>query len=90
MTMPSIDLRLDGDGALKQWEGRQIDHRTSMIMTGLPDDMSSGRPSFMFAFEMPDGSCVVVETSALLLEASIRAFKARWGLDTSRPFEGQV
>lgn len=90
MVMPSLDIRLDGDGALKAWEGRKIDHRGSMIMTGLRDGMSSGRPSFMFAFEMPDGSCVVVETSALLLETAIRSFKARWGLDTSRPFEGQV
>lgn len=88
--MPSIDLRLDGDGALKEWEGRRIDHRTTMIMTGLRDGTESGKPTFMFGIELPDGSCVVVETSALLIEAGIRAFKARWGLVTTQPFEGQV
>ncbi len=90
MTMPSIDIRLDGDGALKEWEGRVLEHRTNMIMTGLRDGTASGKPTFMFALEMPGGTALVIETSALLLEASIRAFKARWGLDTNKPFDGQV
>lgn len=90
MTMPSLDMRLNGDGAFDDWVGKEPHHYTHFRMTGLRDGMSSGKPSLMFGVELPDGSFVVLETSGMLLEASIRAFKARWGLDTSRPFEGQV
>lgn len=90
MTMPSIDIRLDGDNAFTDWREKTPHHFTTFRMTGLRDGMASGKPSLMFATELPDGSIVVLETSALLLETSLRAFKARWGLDTSQPFEGQV
>jgi len=90
VTMPSIDLRLAGDNAFEDWRDKSPHHFTSFRMTGLRDGMESGKPCFMFAAELPDGSFVVLETSALLLESSIRAFKARWNLDTSKPFEGQV
>lgn len=88
--MPSIDVRLDGDNAFADWRDKTPHHFTTFRMTGLRDGMVSGKPCFMFAAELPDGSVVVLETSAQLLEASIRAFKARWGLDTSKPFYEQV
>ena len=81
----SIDLRLDGDGAFADFRGRPSEHKTTFLMTGLRDGMTSGRPLLMFAVELADGKVVYIETSLRLMETSINALKARWGMPTTPP-----
>jgi hypothetical protein len=80
MTMPSIDIRLDGDNAFPDWAEKRIQHFTTFRMTGLRDGMASGKPSLMMGVETADGTVVVLETSYALLDNALRAFRARWGL----------
>lgn len=83
MTMGSIDIRLDSDGAFKDWVDKPAHHFTSFRMTGLKDGTQGGKPTLMFAHELEDGSVVYLETTLALIENALRAFKIRWGLPIS-------
>lgn len=88
MSMGSIDLKLVGDDAFKDWATRPMVHHTSFRMTGLRDGTVEGNPVIMFGAEMPDGQTVVVfETTLRLLENCISALKARWTFE-GHPYEG--
>jgi hypothetical protein len=78
MTMPSIDLRLAGEGAFADWQDKTIEKFTTFRMSGFKDGMASGNPSVCFAVELEDGRVVYLETSLMLLEAGISGLKARW------------
>lgn len=80
MTMPHIDLALNGDNAWPDWADKPMQHFTAFRMTGLRDGMASGKPSFSIGVELEDGSVVILETSYTLLDNALRAFRARWGI----------
>lgn len=50
-----------------------------IVMSGLADGMSSGKPSVMFGFKLPDGQVVMAETSWWLFATAFWAFAARFG-----------
>jgi hypothetical protein len=81
MTMPSIDLRLDGDGAFKDLADRPREEHTSFKMTGLKRGTAAGRPTLMLACELEDGRVVFLQTTLALMENSIGALKARWEME---------
>lgn len=80
MTMPRIDLNLDGDGAWPDLAGRtDVIHLTGPIgMAAVPAGMSSGRTSVALRLGLPDGRTVVAETSLRALAAAVRAMLARY------------
>jgi len=75
MSRPTIDLRLDGDGAWPDLEDRPIIHLTDIGMSGLRDGMKGGGPSIVFRLDLPDGQTVIAETSLGLLESALNALK---------------
>jgi len=78
--MVELDLRLDGDGALKrEFESAlAVIHLTGpIIVTTLDGGMDTGRASVGLSFALPSGECVFAETSLrlFLLAAKMMAAK---------------
>lgn len=82
-----INLKLDGTrenpwpdlaGAARQ--GRVI-HMGNMTfdMVGIPGGMTSGKPSVMFRFDLPDGRVLIAETSLLALQMALAGLRGRYG-----------
>lgn len=64
---PSKVIHLAGDGEI--------------VVSGLSDGMTSGAPSMMFGFKLPDGRVVIAETSWRLFAAAFKAFAGKFGTD---------
>lgn len=59
-------------------DGRLIHHTKGFTVGGLSAGMESGRPSVMMIFDgLPKGQVLMVETSLRVLEAAVRALRAR-------------
>lgn len=52
-----------------------------VVVSGLERGMASGAPSMMFGFALPDGRCVIAETSWRLFSAAYMAFAGKFGVD---------
>jgi hypothetical protein len=80
MSMPVIDLKVDGDDA---WTDTQlseiIDCGTTIKMAGLRGGMGSGKPSVAIRLDLPDGRAAIAQTSLAMLETVTRALIARYG-----------
>jgi surface antigen len=80
MTIPAIDLKVEGDGA---WEDLRksgvIWCGTRIGVAALEGGMRSGRPSIAVRLELPDGKIAVAETSLRALETAVAALVARYG-----------
>ncbi len=76
--MNGIVIKLQGDGAWPDLKGKvgtdQVIH-----LAALSAGMTSGRPSIMLRFDLPDGRTVLAETSLRLLLTAAEAFRARYG-----------
>lgn len=84
--MNSIRVILDGDGAHPDLAGKigtpaviHLGEGASISISALAGGMTSGRPSVMFRFDLPNGQTVLAETSMRLFLATARAFAARYG-----------
>lgn len=82
----SIDLKLEGDGAFADWQGRQIMHLgngSSIRIAVLERGMSSGLPSLAIGidlrgFDGRTGDALLIETSARLFVTVAEAIKAKF------------
>ena len=90
--MNSLKLTLDGDNAWPDLRGKvgtdkviHLSNGADIQLAALAGGMTSGRPSVMFRFELPDGRTVLAETSMRLFLASARAFAARYGWQDDEP-----
>ena len=54
-------------------------------VAALDGGMTSGRPSVMLRFGLPDGRTVLAETSMRLFLTAARAFAARYGWQNDEP-----
>jgi hypothetical protein len=83
--MPSIDLRLVGDGAIPEMAEAlakgKVHHVESIVLSGLDAGMQSGRPSVVIAIPLPDGSWVYAQSSMRLFLACAKALEIRFGPD---------
>lgn len=76
--MPALDIILEGDGSLKDLQGRLEDGRLTKVIL-LPTGMASGKPSVSVVVETADGRAVLGQTSLALFLSAADAFKARHG-----------
>lgn len=79
--MPSIDLRLDGDGAFSDVDPAKAAHTLEPLrIAGLDHGMESGNASVCIGVFLPNnGGCVLAETSLALFLTAADALKARFG-----------
>lgn len=81
--MPELRIVLDPDqlGLGIEYEGQLIHlgDDAEIVITGLPDGMTSGKPSMAFAFKLPNGDLVVAETSWRLFATAYSAFLGKFG-----------
>jgi hypothetical protein len=77
--VPSIDIRVDGDGQFPELEGRHVHHVQDFVVTALTGGMASGMPSVAIIIPLPDGSVVFAESSLRLLLTAADALKAKYG-----------
>jgi hypothetical protein len=85
--MPVIQLKLEGDGAFEDLQGReviQVSPEAPLRIAVLPGGMESGEPSVAITFDLPDGRAVVAETSLNGFQAAARATAARYGWAADR------
>jgi hypothetical protein len=80
-----------GEGAFPELtDGRVVHHVTSEIGLGtLEGGMGSGLPSVALKIDLPDGSSVLVETSARMFIQAAKLVQARcdaWGWTEDRLF----
>lgn len=75
---PGVTLILEGDGALKEHVGRIVESEAMPKVICLDGGMESGLPSVMLAFQLPDGTMAVCQTSARAFVAAARGITARW------------
>ena len=84
--MPTIDLRLDGEGAwpdlntLKR-RGKLLEPNESapIGLAGLGGGMTSGRASVAFRIDLPDGRVVFTQSSLRLVWNAVKALADRYG-----------
>jgi hypothetical protein len=77
-----INLKLDGDGAWPDLIDKGVIHLgddTAIGLAVLAAGMTSGRPSVMFRFDLPDGGVVCAEASWRVLAVAAQAIAARYG-----------
>jgi len=80
MSMPVIDLKLDGDAAWPDLPDREVlDCGARIGMAGLEAGMASGKTSVAVRVDLPDGRVAIVQTSLAALETAVRALVARYG-----------
>ena len=83
--MPSIDLRLTGNGpawpdlAAKEQAGKLIHVTQAIGISGIPNGMQSGAPSVAIRLDLQDGRVVLVETSLKLFLMAANGLRARFG-----------
>jgi hypothetical protein len=81
--MSSIELRLEGDGAIpemaeaiKKKKVHEVEH---MILSALEGGTVGGRPSVCIAIPLPDGTWVYAQASMRLFLACAAALQVRYG-----------
>lgn len=77
MTMPSIDIRLEGDGSFQDIADKIIPCGAQLRIAYLPAGMGSGKASIAIGIPLPDGRWAFAETSYALFESTARALAAR-------------
>lgn len=78
--MPSIDIRLNGDGAFSDVPPEKLIHNLNPLRVScLAAGMQSGKPSVAIGVFLDDGGCVITETSLALFLAAADALRARYG-----------
>lgn len=82
--MPSLGIKLDGDGAWPDLALRRDDiihlaNDANFEMTGLANGTSGGLPSVAFRLDLPDGRVVIAETTWRLFEMAYKAFLGKFG-----------
>lgn len=78
--MPSIDIRLIGDGAFDDVPKDKLIHNLKPLrIAGLSGGMVSGKPSVAIGVFLDDGGCVLTETSLALFLSAADALKAKFG-----------
>lgn len=78
--MPSIVLRLDGDGSWPDLKNKTVHHvQTDIAIVALPHGMRSGKPSVAIRVDLPNGEVVVAETSLALFLTAADGLKAKYG-----------
>lgn len=75
--MESLRLILDGDGAFPDLPDREVITTNRGTMARLKAGMTSGKSSVVIRIDIDDKQTVMFQTSLALLEAGVRAFKAR-------------
>ncbi len=76
---PVVHIKLTGDGAFPELQGKKIHHVGELTFTALPGGMESGRTSIAIIIELDDGSAVFAESSLRAFLATARAFQAKYG-----------
>jgi hypothetical protein len=85
--MPTLDLKLDGDGC---WPDLGQIHQAGKLLNAmgndtvvglalLPGGMASGEASVTIRLDLPDGRVVIAETSFALLENAVNCMRIRLG-----------
>lgn len=90
-----LDVRLDGDGALSDLVGATTDEEVAamreagtiidlgtegnIILSGFKDGMTSGAPSIVMGFKLPDGKVVIAQTSWRLFATAFHALAGKFG-----------
>lgn len=81
-----LNMRIvpEGDGQFPELreaarEGRLIESKATMTITGLAAGMASGKPSVAIIIELPDGRVLFAETSLALFLSAADALRARHG-----------
>lgn len=81
--MPSIDLRLEGDGAIPEMaeaiKKGKVHEAEHIVLSALEGGMQSGRPSVCIAIPLKDGSWVYAQSSMRLFLACAKALETRYG-----------
>lgn len=81
--MPTINLRLEGDGAIPEMADAlkkgKVHNVESIVLSALEGGMQSGRPSVVIAIPLPDGSWVHAQSSMRLFLACAKALEIRYG-----------
>jgi hypothetical protein len=81
--MPSIDLRLEGDGAIPEMaeaiKKNRVHNAEHIVLSALEGGMQSGKPSVVIAIPLKDGSWVHAQSSLRLFLACARALEIRYG-----------
>jgi hypothetical protein len=79
VTMPRIDLDLDGDDAWSDLDPTTvIDAGSTLRIAALGDGMASGRASIAIRIDLPGGQTVIAQTSVRALAVAVRAILARY------------
>ncbi len=76
----TLELRLEGEGALADWVDREMVSGEPLIICALSGGMESGLPSVALACELPDGKVFFAQTSLRLFLAAADALRARYEL----------
>lgn len=80
--MPIINLKLDGDGAWTDLQGKDYIHLTGDVpaweIVALEGGMGTGNPSLALRLDLPDGRVVVAETSVKAFLTTAAAIRARF------------
>lgn len=81
--MPHLTLKLEGNGALREWAEQVTSIRQAaddeLVVIVLDGGMESGAPSVSLAAKLQDGSGVFLETSLALFLTAADAMRARFG-----------
>lgn len=80
--MIAMNIKLDGDNAWPDLAGKDIIHLANdappISVAVLDGGLKSGRPSIAIRIDLPDGRCVVAETTARLFCSAARAIMGKY------------
>jgi hypothetical protein len=81
--MSSIELRLEGDGAIHEMgeaiKKKRVHEVEHMVLSALENGTVGGRPSVCIAIPLKDGSWVYAQASMRLFLVCAEALKIRYG-----------
>jgi hypothetical protein len=82
--MPNLKIIMEGDSCWSDLLEKTdvinaMGEETQVSVAALAGGMSSGKTSITFRVDLKDGRVVLFETSLALLNAAVKAFKARYG-----------
>lgn len=80
--MIGMTIKLDGDNAWPDLKGKEIIHLANdappVEVAVLDGGLASGRPSVAIRINLPDGTPVIVETSARLFVSAARMISTKF------------
>ena len=80
--MPMIHLKLEGDGAFADLQGKEdlVIHLADKPFTvaALDRGTTGGKPSVVIRLDLPDGRVVLQQTTARLWIMVARALRGKW------------